>query len=93
MCEQSVRLENILEERYNVTRVLSQLFDLLVTDGRAHLAHGVDDVVGQALDVYRIVVCLLADQVHVQDLHDLCAHAIGSRVQEGEQDLQLQKHN
>lgn len=88
-----MRLENILEERYNITRVLPQLLDLVITDGRAHLAHGVDDVVGQALDVHRIVVCLLADQVYVQDLHDLRAHAIGSRVQEGEQDLRLPKHN
>lgn len=91
LTQESVRSEHILEERYDVPRVLPQLLDFLVTDGCTHLAHGVDDVVGQALDVHRIVVRLLADQVHVQDLHDLRAHAIGSRVQEGEQDLRMSK--
>lgn len=81
------------EKFYNIFCTLLQFLDVFVPDGCTHLAHGGDDVGSQALYVDSIVVSLLTDQVHVQNLHDLGSHSIGSRIKEWQEDLWKRNFN
>ena len=76
-------MKRILKQSDDVAAGLLQSLHLLVSDWSAQLAHGGDDVGGQALDVHCVAGRLLANQLHVQHLRDLGPHPIGPRVQEG----------
>ena len=71
-----------LKHLNNVTGAFLELFNLVISDGCAELSHDADYIRGQSLDVHHLLVGLLTNQVHVQDLQDLCPQPIGSWVQE-----------
>lgn len=76
-----------------VVRVFMELFDFFIPDWCTHLAHGGDDIRGEPLDVNNIVVSLLTNQVHVQHLHDLGPHAVGTRIEERQQRLTTKENH
>lgn len=70
------------EECHHVVCAFPELLDFLIPNWCTHLAHCGDNIRGKPLDVYSVVVSLLTNQVHVQHLHDLGPHPIGTRIKE-----------
>lgn len=49
------------EQCHDVICAFTELFDIFIPSWCAQLSHGVDNIRGQSLDVYSVIISLLTD--------------------------------